>query len=76
MERTRIPVPAEVLEGLQAVRLSGRTNMFDIDQVIRLAAESGDHKTALWVYENRSGYANGILRGFAPMGGDAECADR
>ena len=76
MEQTREQIPSEVLQGLEAVRLSGETNMFDVERVVWLAAELGDYETALWVYENRSSYANGILRGFEPTRGDAECADR
>ena len=29
MERTKVTVPADVLKGLEAVRLSGKTNMLE-----------------------------------------------
>ena len=77
MERTKVRVPVDVLEGLEAVRLSGKTNMLDAPRVIELAFEMEHHATALWVHENRKQYAEGIFRGFeATEGSDAECADK
>ena len=77
MERTKVRVPADVLEGLEAVRLSGKTNMLDAPRVIELALETERYATALWVHENRKQYAEGIFRGFeATEGSDAECADK
>ena len=54
VEHKKIQVPAEVLVGLEAVRLSGKTNMLDAPRVIELAFEMGHDATALWVYDNRS----------------------
>jgi len=65
MERTKVRVPADVLEGLEAVRLSGKTNMLDAPRVIELAFETEHYATALWVHENRGLYSQGIFRGFA-----------
>ena len=65
MEQTKILVSAEVLEGLEAVRGSGKTNMFDRPRVIELAFEMGYEETGFWVQENRKQYAEGIFRGFA-----------
>ena len=77
MERTKVRVPVDVLEGLEAVRLSGKTNMLDAPRVIELAFEMERYATALWVHENRKQYAEGIFRGFeATEGSDAECADK
>ena len=73
MERKKIEVPAEVLTGLEAVRLSGKTNMLDAPRVIELAFEMGHDATALWVYENRSLYAHGIFHGFAAVASPNEC---
>lgn len=76
MERTKVRIPKDVLEGLEVVRLSGKTNMLDVPRVIELAFEMGYDATAFWVYESRSKYAEGIFRGFEPeQGGDAECVD-
>jgi hypothetical protein len=72
-----VRAPADVLEGLEAVRLSGKTNMLDAPRVIQLAHEMEYYATALWVHENRKQYAEGIFRGFeAAEGSDAECADK
>ena len=76
MDRARIRVPTDVMEGLEAVRLCGKTNMLDTPRVIELALEMGHDATAFWVYENRPRYAEGIFRGFeSEEGGDAGCAD-
>ena len=64
MERTKVPIPADVLEGLEAVRLSGKTNMLDAPRVIQLAFEMEHYATALWVHESRKQYAEGVFRGF------------
>ena len=62
----KIPIPAEVLEGIQAVRQSGRTNMLDRPAVAAIALELGYVDAAFWLEDaaNLSQYANGIFRGF------------
>lgn len=66
-------VAAEVLTGLEAVRLSGKTNMLDAPRVIELAFEMGHDATAFWVYENRSLYAQGIFHGFSAVASPNKC---
>lgn len=66
MRDHRVPVPARVLEGLEAVRVSGETNMFDIPVVAILASKMGYRETAQWVREHRRLYAEGVLKGFRP----------
>ena len=73
MERKKIEVAAEVLTGLEAVRLSGKTNMLDAPRVIELAFEMGHAEAAFWVYENRGLYAHGIFQGFAAVAAPKEC---
>jgi uncharacterized protein DUF5049 len=58
--------PADVLEGIEAVRLSGITNMLDLERVAELAIEFGHPEAALWIHEHRDLYAQGIVRGFEP----------
>lgn len=72
-EKTPVIVTAAVLEGLEAVRTSGKTNMFDAPRVIELALQMGHVHTAMWVYDNRRLYAAGIFAGFAAdtPGGDS-----
>jgi len=74
VERKKIELPAEVLAGLEAVRLSGKTNMLDAPRVVELAFEMEHYTTALWVHENRSQYAHGIFEGFAAVTSPNECA--
>jgi hypothetical protein len=81
MNRDLIPVPAEVMEELETIRLSGRTNMFDIQVVVDLALNMGFTKAAMWIRDNKGLYTQGILLGFRPTnspheGGADQCADR
>lgn len=66
METAKVPIPADVLEGLEAVRTSGKTNMLDVPVVMKLALDMGHPQTALWVREHQALYAVGIFRGFEP----------
>lgn len=74
MERKKIEVPSEVMTGLEAVRLSGKTNMLDAPRVIELAFEMGHAEAAFWVYENRGQYAEAIFQGFAAVDSPNKCA--
>ena len=62
-------VSAAVYEGLDAIRRSGKTNMFARAQVIRLAAALGFADTAAWVETHAEEYLAGILAGFIPDDG-------
>ena len=66
MERTKVPIPPGVMKGLEAVRLSGRTNMFDLADVVGIAAEMDFFDTAMWIESNRSLYCQGLVQGFEP----------
>ena len=69
MEETnvsKIRVPKDVLDGLEAVRLSGLSNMFDRPVVARLAEEMGYDEAAEWIETHKRLYAEGIFRGFEP----------
>ena len=57
-------VSEAVLEGIEAVRESGLTNMLDRPVVIRLARELGYEESAKWVEEHRKEYAEAIFGGF------------
>lgn len=61
-----IVVPAAVLDGLEAVKRSGLTNMLDRPMVARLALEMGHVDLAFWIEANPGLYAQGIFRGFVP----------
>ena len=72
MEQTKIQISKNALDGLEAVRVSGKTNMFDVNRVIELALEMGFVDTAFWIYENRRLYATGIIQGFVVNEGGNE----
>lgn len=63
-----VPVGAAVLRGIEAVRASGLTNMFDRPRVVFLLNEGGHHEAATWVDEHRAAYARGIFAGFVEAG--------
>lgn len=63
-EHGPVPVPAHVLQGLEAVRRSGLTNMLDCPAVARLAVEMGFVDAGRWVQAHRARYARGVFHGF------------
>ena len=67
----RIPVPAVVWQGIEAVRLSGLTNMLDRPEVVRIARELDFTEAAGWIEAHPKEYAEGVFRGFVvePDGG-------
>lgn len=72
-----VHIPGEVLDGLEAVRRDGRTNMLDWPAVARIAEAMGLDRTAAWVRTHKREYSAGIFRGFAAekKGGES-CADK
>jgi len=60
----RVRVAPEVFEGIEAVRLSGLTNMLDRPVVAEIAEEMGFEVSARWVREHRDLYARAIFQGF------------
>lgn len=67
----RVPVPAIVWQGVDAVRLSGLTNMLDRPEVVRIARELDFTEAAGWIEAHPKEYAEGVFRGFVvePDGG-------
>jgi hypothetical protein len=59
-----VRVSREVLDGLEAVRESGLTNMFDRPVVIEIAETMGFTETARWIQAHQELYSAGIFRGF------------
>ena len=59
-----VPIAEEVLRGIEAIRLGGKTNMLDTPAVIRLASEAGHYGAADWINANPSAYSAGLFRGF------------
>jgi hypothetical protein len=62
-----VKVPADVLEGLEAVRRSG-ANMVERAHVLVLAKRMGYRRTVRWVEEHPDEYARGVSHGFAAGG--------
>ena len=62
-----VKVPADVLEGLEAVRRSG-AHMVEQTHVLVLAKRMGYRRTILWVEEHSDEYARGSLTGSRPVG--------
>jgi hypothetical protein len=58
-----VAVPREVFEGLEAVRLSGLTNMLDRPRVAEIAENMGFMAAAQWVREDRERYARAVFNG-------------
>ena len=67
MTPTPIPVPENVLRGIDAVRKSGLTNMLARPVVIKLARELGFPEAANWIENNRKLYAEGVFKGFTAI---------
>ena len=59
-----VKVPTKVLEGIVAVRDSGKTNMLDVNAVQYYAYQMEYFATVVWIEENRKLYARGIFEGF------------
>lgn len=59
-----VKVPAKVLDGIDAVRDSGKTNMLDSRAVQFYANKMEHYETVLWIEDNRSEYGRGIFEGF------------
>lgn len=59
-----IKIPSKVLEGLEAVRRSGVTNMLDYLAVIDLCRYSGYDAAAGWMEANKRLYSRGLFEGF------------
>jgi hypothetical protein len=76
MEKQPVLISAAVFEGLEAVRRSGLTNMFDRSRVIEIAELWEYDETAAWLRVNRNLYAQGIFQGFQVIEeGETPCAD-
>jgi len=58
-------VPKKVYDGLEAVRVSGKTNMLITPQVIRWALAMGYPETAQWIETHRNEYWVGVFEGFS-----------
>ena len=58
-----VKVSANVAEGLEAVRESGKINMFDYPMVQVLAKRMGYDETVVWLMSHKKEYAQLIFEG-------------
>jgi hypothetical protein len=63
-----VRVPADVLEGLEAVRRHAGTKVLDITTVRYLAIERGQPALAVWINGHPEEYGRGLLDGFQAEG--------
>lgn len=71
MEHTSsVKIPESVWRGIEAVRASGKTNMFDAPMVQKLAFDMEYFETVVWMEDNPDLYRLGIFTGFEVEGGD------
>jgi hypothetical protein len=63
-EQGPVPVPEEVLEGLEALRRHTHTDMLDIATTRYLAMERGQGALVVWIDTHPEQYARGLLEGF------------
>ena len=56
--QNKVKVPQAVLDGIEAVRLSGKTNMLDCAAVIYWASQLDEHETVIWMHDNSKLYAS------------------
>ena len=63
-----INVSKDVYDGLEKVRESGLTNIFDRIRVIQILSSWGEDEAAEWVNNNRDTYGKGIFEGFEVNG--------
>ena len=57
------PYPPRLMETLEAIRQSGKTNMLDVPVVAQLALDMDEPEVADWVNTNRRDYAEIIFHG-------------
>jgi hypothetical protein len=63
-----VRVPADVLEGLEAVRRYAGTDVLDVATVRFLANERGRPTLAVWIHRHPEEYGRGLLEGFQAEG--------
>lgn len=72
MERTNpVKVPEAIWQGIEAVRLSGKTNMLNVPMLQKLAFEMEYFETVVWLEDHLNLYKRGIFAGFVVIEGGA-----
>jgi hypothetical protein len=63
-EHDPVRIPADVLEGLEAVRRHLGTNVLDVATIRYVANERGQPALAVWIHRCPEEYGRGLLDGF------------
>lgn len=63
-DKSPVKVSSEVVDAIEAVRESGKTNMLDRHAVAELALVFGYDDASEWITKNRALYARGLFNGF------------
>jgi hypothetical protein len=63
-----VRVPADVLEGLEALRRYAGTDVLDVATIRYLANERGRRTVAVWIHRHPEEYGRGLLDGFQAAG--------
>jgi hypothetical protein len=63
-EREPVQIPANVLEGLEAVRRHFGHNVLDVATIRYFAIEWGRRTLAIWIHRYPEEYGRGLLDGF------------
>lgn len=63
-EQGPVRIPKDVLEELEAVRRSSRTDMLDIPTLRYVASETGKPALVVWIDRHAGEYGRGLLDGF------------
>ena len=59
----KVKVSQKVYDGIEAVRMSGLTNMLDRGMVQVLCNRMGYHEAVVWIEENKDKYGQLIILG-------------
>lgn len=59
-----VKVPPKVKEAIEAVRVSGVTNMVNRGRVVAELDRLGQYEAVVWVHENREDYIRGFFEGY------------
>ncbi len=57
-------ISQEAFDGLESIRSSGKTNMLDYPEVLRLSRLYGFEETSNWLTDHKGRYSKGIFFGF------------
>lgn len=66
----KVKAPRAVIDGLETIRQTGRTNMMDRRVVQMIANELELWEVVVWLEDNPKDYGRGLFHGFEPERGN------